>query len=150
MLRPSYAELMDVLNKGTEGNDVKSRYTVVIAAAKRARQLVDGHDPMIEEDKIKVDKALSIAIEEMNEGKIEVVPEGQGTKLVLKKPELPEEEEETADVFGAEGDEDNDEDIEGGEEFDDEADAELFESLMDGLFGDEDSEEDAEDEADED
>ena len=87
MLRPSYAELMDVLNKEGEGENVKSRYTIVIAAAKRARQLIDGHSTMLEEDDIKVDKPLSIAIEEMKEGKIEVVPEGQGTVLVLKKQE---------------------------------------------------------------
>ena len=139
MLRPSYAELMDVLNKGTEGNDVKSRYTVVIAAAKRARQLVDGHDPMIGEEKIKVDKALSIAIEEMNEGKIEVVPEGEGTVLVLKKPEeeVPEETDEAVEEAEETG-----EDEFGDEEFlgDDEEDADLLESLLSDVFDDEDEE----------
>lgn len=39
MLKPSYAQLMDVLNKGSKEN-VTSRYSVVIAAAKRARQLM--------------------------------------------------------------------------------------------------------------
>ncbi len=141
MLRPSYAELMDVLNKGTEGNDVKSRYTVVIAAAKRARQLVDGHEPMIEKDKIKVDKALSIAIEEMNEGKIEVVPEGEGTVLVLKKDEEPvvEETEETMEDADDEGFDGDDEDFADDEDFDDEEAADMIESLLDGVF-DEDEE----------
>ena len=82
MLRPSYAELMDVLNKEGEGNNVKSRYTIVIATAKRARQLIDGDDPMIEN--IKVDKPVTIAVEELRQGKIEIVPEGQGTVLNLK------------------------------------------------------------------
>jgi len=141
MLRPSYAELMDVLNKGTEGNDVKSRYTVVIAAAKRARQLVDGHEPMIEKDKIKVDKALSIAIEEMNEGKIEVVPEGEGTVLVLKKDEEPvvEETEETMEDADDEGFDGDDEDFADDEDFDDEEAADMIESLLGGVF-DEDGE----------
>ncbi|MBO5561385.1 MAG: DNA-directed RNA polymerase subunit omega [Firmicutes bacterium] len=141
MLRPSYAELMDVLNKGTEGNDVKSRYTVVIAAAKRARQLVDGHEPMIEEDKIKVDKALSIAIEEMNEGKIEVVPEGEGTVLVLKKDEEPvvEETEETMEDADDEGFDGDDEDFADDEDFDDEEAEDMIESLLGGVF-DEDGE----------
>lgn len=141
MLRPSYAELMDVLNKGTEGNDVKSRYTVVIAAAKRARQLVDGHEPMIEKDKIKVDKALSIAIEEMNEGKIEVVPEGEGTVLVLKKDEEPvvEETEETMEDADDEGFDGDDEDFADDEDFDDEEAADMIESLLGGVF-DEDEE----------
>ncbi|MBQ6555706.1 MAG: DNA-directed RNA polymerase subunit omega [Firmicutes bacterium] len=144
MLRPSYAELMDVLNKGTEDNDVKSRYTVVIAAAKRARQLVDGHDPMIEEDKIKVDKALSIAIEEMNEGKIEVVPEGEGTVLVLKKDEPVEEVEEAAEEAAEDEDADEFGDDEfDGEEFDEEEADELLESLLSGAFED-DNEEDEE------
>lgn len=141
MLRPSYAELMDVLNKGTEGNDVKSRYTVVIAAAKRARQLVDGHDPMIEEDKIKVDKALSIAIEEMNEGKIEVVPEGEGTVLVLKKDEPVEEVEEAAEEAAEDEDADEFGDDEfDGEEFDEEEADELLESLLSGAFEDDNEE----------
>lgn len=83
MLRPSYAELMDVLNKESENNNVKSRYTIVIAAAKRARQLVDGDEPMVEG--VKVDKPVTIAVEELRQGKIEIVPEGQGTVLNLKK-----------------------------------------------------------------
>lgn len=78
MLKPSYAELMDILNKDSEEN-VTSRYTVVIAAAKRARQLIDGDEPMVEEA---IDgKPLSTAVEEIREGKIKVVPEGQGTVL---------------------------------------------------------------------
>ncbi|MDO4301758.1 MAG: DNA-directed RNA polymerase subunit omega [Clostridia bacterium] len=88
MLRPSYAELMDTMSKNSE-EDVTSRYTVVIAAAKRARQLIDGDETMAE---IKVDsnKPVSIAVEEMKEGKITVVPEGQGTKLKPKKIEFDE------------------------------------------------------------
>lgn len=83
MLKPSYAELMDVLNSKESENDVKSRYTIVIAAAKRARQLIDGDEPMVEG--VKVDKPVTVAVEELKQGKIEVVPEGQGTVLNLKK-----------------------------------------------------------------
>lgn len=84
MLKPSYAELMDVLNsKESESNNVKSRYTIVIAAAKRARQLIDGDEPMVEG--VKVDKPVTVAVEELRQGKIQVVPEGQGTVLNLKK-----------------------------------------------------------------
>ncbi|MBR1442823.1 MAG: DNA-directed RNA polymerase subunit omega [Firmicutes bacterium] len=90
MLKPSYAELMDVLNKNTEKNDeVTSRYTIVIAAAKRARQLIDGDSPMVEEKK---GKPLSTAVEEIAEGKIQVVPEGEGTVLeIYRQKELKEE-----------------------------------------------------------
>lgn len=143
MLRPSYAELMDVLNKDNDGDNVKSRYTVVIAAAKRARQLIDGHAPLIDESSMTVDKAMSIAVQEIAQGKIEVVPEGQGTVLVLKKPELPEETEDEAVNIDGE-DNEADDDMDGFEdEFDDEfdedteADADMFESLVSGLLNEE-------------
>lgn len=82
MLKPSYAELMEILNKDSE-SDVTSRYTVVIAAAKRARQLIDGDEPMIGNSDD--DKPVSIAVEEIKQGKIKVVPEGQGTVIKPKK-----------------------------------------------------------------
>ncbi|MGN1318966.1 MAG: DNA-directed RNA polymerase subunit omega [Lachnospirales bacterium] len=81
MLEPSYAELMEVLNKDSEG-DVTSRYTVVIAAAKRARQLIDGDEPMV--SNVDNGKPVSIAVEEIRQGKIKVVPEGQGTVIKPK------------------------------------------------------------------
>lgn len=81
MLKPSYAELMDVMNKDSE-SDVTSRYTVVIAAAKRARQLIDGDEPMI--SGAMEGKPVSTAVEEINEGKIKVVPEGEGTVITPK------------------------------------------------------------------
>lgn len=81
MLKPSYAELMEVLNKDTEdASEITSRYTIVIAASKRARQIIDGDEPMVENTK---GKPLSTAVEEINEGKIKVVPEGEGTVLNL-------------------------------------------------------------------
>ncbi len=137
MLRPSYAELMDIMNKNSE-KDVTSRYTVVIAAAKRARQIIDGDEPMISEGADE-NKPVSIAVEEIREGKISVVPEGQGTKLKPKKSDEEEEirrELERKPVVISENDaEDTDEEDAEGEE---------FESDMD--FGDaEDDSFDAED-----
>ena len=46
MIHPSYTELIDVLS-GQESldNSMLSRYTIIIASAKRARQLVDGSEP---------------------------------------------------------------------------------------------------------
>lgn len=85
MLNPSYAELMDIMNRDTEaGGDIKSRYTVVIAAAKRARQVIEGDKPMIDDPEIS-DKPLSIAVEEIEKGKIKVVPEGMGTPIHIEK-----------------------------------------------------------------
>ncbi|MDE6182745.1 MAG: DNA-directed RNA polymerase subunit omega [Eubacteriales bacterium] len=84
MLIPSYAELMDVLNKeSTENDEITSRYTIVIATAKRARQLIEGDDPMV---KGKKGKPVSTAVDEIYKNKIKVVPEGEGTVLVFKKP----------------------------------------------------------------
>ncbi|MGL4790259.1 MAG: DNA-directed RNA polymerase subunit omega [Anaerotignaceae bacterium] len=75
MLRPSYSDLLEEINKGAEGEDVVgSRYTIVIAAAKRARQLVDHAVPLT--NKIKIDKPVSIAVHELYEGKIQIVQRG--------------------------------------------------------------------------
>ncbi len=70
MLRPSYTDLLEVINKKTTDITIVSRYTIVIAAAKRARQLVDHAEPLI--NNIKVNKPVSIAVNELNEGKIKV------------------------------------------------------------------------------
>ena len=43
MLRPSYTELMNLLNEDSDmDNKITSRYSIVIAVAKRARQIIDG------------------------------------------------------------------------------------------------------------
>ena len=63
MLRPSYTDLLDVINQEKED-------TIVIAAAKRARQLVDHAEPLV--SNTKVDKPVSIAVNELYQGKIKV------------------------------------------------------------------------------
>lgn len=70
MLRPSYSDLLEVITQDSEDITIGSRYTIVIAAAKRARQLVDHAEPMI--DKVKVDKPVSIAVHELYEGKLKI------------------------------------------------------------------------------
>lgn len=83
MLIPSYAQLMDVLNKESNENDeITSRYTIVIAAAKRARQLIEGDEAMV---KGKKGKPVSTAVEEIYQNKIKIVPEGEGTILNFNK-----------------------------------------------------------------
>ncbi|HIT87558.1 MAG TPA: DNA-directed RNA polymerase subunit omega [Candidatus Coprocola pullicola] len=72
MLRPSYSDLLEVLNKDADPeNMIGSRYTIVIAAAKRARQLVDHAEPMTIHTK--VDRPVSIAVHELKEGKIKII-----------------------------------------------------------------------------
>ena len=71
MIHPSYTELLDVLS-GQEDldNSMLSRYTIIIAAAKRARQIVDGSELLI--SNIKVDKPVSIAVNELYDSKIKI------------------------------------------------------------------------------
>ena len=86
MLRPSYSDLLDVITQDAEDITIGSRYTIVIAAAKRARQLVDHNEPLV--DKVVVDKPVSIAVHELYEGKIKV---RQGKSIVEEeKKELAE------------------------------------------------------------
>lgn len=74
MLHPSYTDLMKVVNKDVEEGETKvvnSRYSIVMATSKRARQLIDGEMPLVKAKK--GEKPLSIAIQEMNEGKLTIV-----------------------------------------------------------------------------
>ena len=74
MLHPSYSDLMQVLNQDVEEGSTKvvnSRYSILLATAKRARQIIAGDEPMV--DAKEGEKALSIAVEEMNNGKLKIV-----------------------------------------------------------------------------
>lgn len=75
MLHPSYTDLMKVVNAEVEEGEtpvVNSRYSIVLATSKRARQIIGGEEPLVDgEGK----KALSIAIEELNNGKIKIIAE---------------------------------------------------------------------------
>ena len=76
MLHPSYTDLMKVVNKDVEEGDTKvvnSRYSIVMATSKRARQLISGHLPLV--DAKQGDKPLSIAIDELNQGKLKILAE---------------------------------------------------------------------------
>ena len=73
MIHPSYVELMNEVNKDCDPNEpiVRSRYSIVTAAAKRARQLIDHADTKVEE--IEDRKPLSIAVEEINDGSVKIL-----------------------------------------------------------------------------
>ena len=76
MLHPSYTDLMKVVNKEVEEVETKvvnSRYSIVMATAKRARQLIDGDIPLVKTKN--GEKPLSIAIDELNSGKIKIIAE---------------------------------------------------------------------------
>ena len=76
MLHPSYTDLMKTINSEVEEGDtpvVNSRYSIVLATSKRARQLIDGEMPLV--DVHGGEKPLSIAIDELNQGKIKIIAE---------------------------------------------------------------------------
>lgn len=76
MIHPSYSELMQVVNKGTEIDEppvVNSRYSIVLATSKRARQIIAGDTPLV--PYVSGKKPLSLAIDELYEGKVKIVAE---------------------------------------------------------------------------
>lgn len=73
MLHPSYSDLMQVVNSGVEPGEspvVNSRYSIVMATSKRARQIIAGEEPLVEGN---VQKPLSLAVEELGQGKIKIL-----------------------------------------------------------------------------
>ena len=73
MLHPSYSDLMKVVNSDVEPGEapvVNSRYSIVMATSKRARQIIAGEDALVDR---KEGKALSLAVEELNQGKIKIL-----------------------------------------------------------------------------
>ncbi|MDE6314281.1 MAG: DNA-directed RNA polymerase subunit omega [Lachnospiraceae bacterium] len=75
MLHPSYTDLMKVVNSEIEEGEqpvVNSRYSIVLATSKRARQIIGGKKALVSSYG---KKPLSVAIEELNEGQIKILPE---------------------------------------------------------------------------
>lgn len=96
MLQPSYTQLMQKLNSDASETVVTSRYSIIIAASRRAREIIDivnheqiaknnadkGLDEPIDpirikeaaelNERLKLKKATSIAVEELYTGKIKI------------------------------------------------------------------------------
>ncbi|MCL2718313.1 MAG: DNA-directed RNA polymerase subunit omega [Lachnospiraceae bacterium] len=80
MLHPSYSDLMKIVNSEVEPGEapvVNSRYSIVMATSKRARQLISGEDTLINTNKT---KPLSMAVEELNQGKIKILTEDEARR----------------------------------------------------------------------
>ena len=77
MIHPSYVELMKVVNKDSDNIGempvVNSRYSIVIASAKRARQIIAGAEPLVDDAEGK--KPLSIAVEELYNQDVKILGE---------------------------------------------------------------------------
>ncbi len=89
---PSYNELIDAVNSDVpEGEDpiVTSRYSIIHAAAKRARQLVSGEEPLIDTDVKR--KPLSVAVDELYTGKVKILRDEPDTETEKYTEEYTEE-----------------------------------------------------------
>ncbi len=93
MLHPSYSDLMAVVNSEVEPGEqpvVQSRYSIVMATSKRARQIIgsmsainakskkDPKNSLTEKEEAfekycEKRKPLSIAVEELYQGKVKIV-----------------------------------------------------------------------------
>ena len=88
MLHPSYTDLIEAVNSGVEPGEqpvVQSRYSIVIATAKRARQIIAGEEPMADAPS---NKPLSIAVEELDEGKVKIVSENDSPEDEIPEDSL--------------------------------------------------------------
>lgn len=75
MIHPSYTELIQAVNNEAENDDTpvcNSRYSIVLATSKRARQIIEGSEPMVS---YPLNKPLSVAVEEVFQGKVKIIPE---------------------------------------------------------------------------
>lgn len=73
MLHPSYTDLMAVVNSEVEPGEqpvVQSRYSIVLATAKRARQIIDGEEALVPS---RGRKPLSLAVDELYNSKVKIV-----------------------------------------------------------------------------
>lgn len=85
MIHPSYVDLMKVVNKDIEEGEtpvINSRYSIVMATAKRARQIVDGDEPLVRVSR--GEKPLSTAVAELNEGEIRILAEDEAEEEYLE------------------------------------------------------------------
>lgn len=88
MIHPSYVDLMKVVNKDVEEGEepiISSRYSVVMATAKRARQIIAGDEPMV---KVKAkQKPLSVAVDELAQDQLKILSEEEKEALAASKTE---------------------------------------------------------------
>lgn len=98
MLHPSYADLIKVVNRDMESGEdhlvVSSRYSIVMATSKRARQIIAGDDELVEG---RGKKPLSVAVEELNQGKIKILTEENVQESAQEEAETETKTEKSAD-----------------------------------------------------
>ena len=75
MIHPTYTELIQAVISEVEADDTpvcNSRYSIVLATSKRARQIIAGADPLVY---YPLNKPLSIAVEEVYKGEVKILPD---------------------------------------------------------------------------
>ncbi len=93
MIHPSYSELIQAVNSEVEQDDTpvcNSRYSIVLATSKRARQIIAGDDPMV---KYSLNKPLSIAVDEVYQGKVKILADAETEDLAVSEDDAAETEE---------------------------------------------------------
>ena len=91
MIHPSYVELMKGVNEEADVGEepvVNSRYSIVCATAKRARQIIDGKEPLI--DYHEKDKPLSIAVKELYEGELRILNDDEAAEMAEQEKKVKE------------------------------------------------------------
>ena len=103
MIHPSYVDLMQAVNSQVEEGEepvISSRYSIVMATARRARQIVAGDMPLVRAKGST--KPLSIAVEELNQQEVRILTEEDKEEMrrqleeELLREEAEEEQEEDA------------------------------------------------------
>ena len=109
MIHPSYTELIQAINNNAEEDDntmmLNSRYSLVLATSKRARQLIAGSAPLV--DGAAGKKPLAIAIDELYKGKVKIVATSEEEETQEAAPAVSEETAETAEAVTEETNEEN-------------------------------------------
>ncbi len=74
MLHPSYQDLMTKVNDRNEDIELKSRYSIVIATSKRAREIIKNNKVYKEAEDFErvIEKPLSTAVEQLYAGDIDI------------------------------------------------------------------------------
>lgn len=109
MIHPSYTELIQAINNNAEEDDntmmLNSRYSLVLATSKRARQLIAGSEPLV--DGAAGKKPLAIAIDELYKGKVKIVATSEEEETQEAVSAVSEETAETAEAVTEETNEEN-------------------------------------------
>ncbi len=101
MLHPSYTELMEKINPDYNGGEDPvdvNRYSIVIATAKRAREIIEERNRGEHIPGQKLEKPLSIAVRELYNEDIRIIPD-DSTEDLLGERTFDEPFEEVDDVY---------------------------------------------------